>query len=810
MFPLLCLLAATLIGFSVATGGTSYIVASDGTRYSSNYQGQPIEASINIASQVAATYPPNANGCVAVLAPVGCKVAFVATLMNTETNYDIVSFYSSNTPPTLIKSYSGLVSPASSIYITAPSNTLWICLTSDSSVQYEGLRGYTTATNCVGVVPTPTSTYSCGSFTGSGCTACTALPSCVWCGTSVSSGLCKFAYSAATAYCSGPFLAIVTNDCIGQTTVASQSPSPTPTTSPSLSPTVRAVCTSSTLTTSGSFSLQTQYAGSGDSFTYGGWIYVPYCPYTGSGTIASATISYSTTIASSNPTSFSTSFASCYTVNPENTQSFNQFSGINLANGAISGGTITFSGTVVLTGADAAKFNNPVYASSATCYFKLNSNTQNLLQTVTISLTYGIAASPSSPASQSPAASTTLTPSPTASTTPTPSPTASISPTCSNTPTISPSLSLSSSLSLTSSVTISPSGTVSLSATPSISNTPSKSASASPLVAASTGHVNFAFSLPRGSLLFFVDNPALGVQVREACGMLISIGNVSAIAIINIASEPSGDSIAGNAAMNKRLRLLGLHRALQASRTVFTLSIDMMHPASASTYGEISSSTAASVATALRLSFGSSTRLASSFAALSVAWGSLTGLNPSDIITGISLGPIVLPPNLEFTAQVRATFPATTIPAVAVSIAFCLIAAAIVYLRRPQVFISHAWGPELRDQHGNPNGRYKIWPLVYQVYRALKRRGYRVWLDRRGGMGHDIDESMVEGIVRSSAVVAVVTLDYAHNVHNGGLYSILRLKICVALQLRALSLLQTNQSRFSFFSSLHKRRNCSR
>jgi hypothetical protein len=791
MFPLLCLLVATQIGFLVAaTGGTSFIVASDGTPFSFNYQVQPIEASLNIASQVAATYPPNANGCAAVRAPVGCKVTFTATLMNTESNYDFVSFYSSLSPDVLIRSYSGRVSPASSILITAPSNTLFICLTSDEGVQYEGLQGYTLATNCVGVAPTPTSTYSCGSYTGSGCTACTSLNSCVWCGTSVNSGTCNFAYSASTAYCSGPFLAIVPNDCVGQAISASQSPSRTPTTSPSLSPTVAAVCTSSTLTTGGSFSLQTQYAGSGGSFTFGGWIYVPYCPYTGSGTIASATISYSTTIASSNPTSFSAQFASCFTFDPDNTQSaFIQFPGINLANGAISGGTTTFTGTVVLTGADAAKFKNPMFASSATCYFALNSNTQYLLQTVTISLTYSIAAS-------------TLT----ASTTPTPSPTASITPTRSNTPTISQSTSLSSSLSLTPSITPSPSGTVSLSATPSPSNTPSKSASASPLVAARIGRVNFAFSLPRGSLLFFVDNPALGVQVREACGTLISIGNVSAIEILNIASEPSGDSLAGNAAMNKRRRLLGVRRALQASRTVFTLSIDMMHPAAASTYGDISSSPA-SVATALRLSFGSSARLASSFAALSVAWGNLTGLNPSDVITGISLGPIVLPPNFELSA-VRPTLPAATIPAVAASIAFCLIAAAIIYLRRPQVFISHAWGQELKDQHGNPNGRYKIWPLVYQVYRALKRRGYRVWLDRRGGMGHDIDDSMKDGIARSVAVVAVVTLDYAHNVHNGRLYSLLRLRICVARHVYGFPCARC--SKLTTFSSLPQPRNCSR
>jgi len=101
-----------------ALGGTSYILASGGTSYSDFFEDQPQQVSLNIASQVADSYPSNAYGCARVKAPLGCKVTFVATFMHTEADYDVVTFYSSISPLVRINKFSGLISPASNVYVT--------------------------------------------------------------------------------------------------------------------------------------------------------------------------------------------------------------------------------------------------------------------------------------------------------------------------------------------------------------------------------------------------------------------------------------------------------------------------------------------------------------------------------------------------------------------------------------------------------------------------------------------------------------------------------------------------------------------
>jgi hypothetical protein len=67
------------------------------------------------------------------------------------------------------------------------------------------------------------------------------------------------------------------------------------------------------------------------------------------------------------------------------------------------------------------------------------------------------------------------------------------------------------------------------------------------------------------------------------------------------------------------------------------------------------------------------------------------------------------------------------------------------------VFLSYAWGPK---------GARK--PLADKLYRVLRTSGLRVWKDDLE-MGHDLQQSMSDGIAKSEVVVLLLSADYARS-----------------------------------------------
>lgn len=200
----------------------------------------------------------------------------------------------------------------------------------------------------------------------------------------------------------------------------------------------------------------------------------------------------------------------------------------------------------------------------------------------------------------------------------------------------------------TASVSKSPSQTPSQSQTPTPSPTPTASPSASPLLAPSATSVNFAISVPGGSLLSFVTAPSLGVQLRTACASLLGVANSSAFSILNLVSEPAGDTIAGSSVMNaRRLQRRGLQ---PASVIVVTVSVDLTNAAVVSVFG----SSPANFATALRLAFADSARVSSAFSAFAAAWAAATSSSPGATVAGLALVAIRLPNSIGAPAPASA------------------------------------------------------------------------------------------------------------------------------------------------------------
>ena len=213
-------------------------------------------------------------------------------------------------------------------------------------------------------------------------------------------------------------------------------------------------------------------------------------------------------------------------------------------------------------------------------------------------------------------------------------------------PTPTSSITPTSTVSLT--ISTSPSLTLSQSQTPTPSRTPTASPSASPLLAPSATSVNFAISVPGGSLLSFVTAPSLGVQLRTACASLLGVANSSAFSILNLVSEPAGDTIAGSSVMNaRRLQRRGLQ---PASVIVVTVSVDLTNAAVVSVFG----SSPANFATALRLAFADSARVSSAFSAFAAAWAAATSSSPGATVAGLALVAIRLPNSIGAPAPASA------------------------------------------------------------------------------------------------------------------------------------------------------------
>jgi hypothetical protein len=263
----------------------------------------------------------------------------------------------------------------------------------------------------------------------------------------------------------------------------------------------------------------------------------------------------------------------------------------------------------------------------------------------TPSSTPSASSTPTPTQSKTPSSTLSLSPSPTPTPTQTQTQTGSQTPTHTDTPTSSTTASLSATPSQSPSQTgtatpfnlVSLSATTSLSATPTPSRTPTVSLSASPLPLPAAGSVIFGVIVPGGSPLLFVRNPSLGVQLRAACASLLAVTNAtSAFSVVGLMSDPAGDFIGGNSAMNARVRRRGLQ---VGSSVVVTLSVDTTNAAVASVFGASPSN----VAAALRLAFADARLVSGTLAAFAAAWASASGSGAADILAGLALGSVRLP-----------------------------------------------------------------------------------------------------------------------------------------------------------------------